>query len=168
MRILYSHRIQSRDGQSVHVEALIAAFRDAGHEVLVVGPGFYRQATFGGESGTVARLRRLLPGFAQELAELAYNVPAYWRLYRAWHRFRPDFVYERCNLYFLAGALLARLQGAMLLLEVNAPLTQERARFGGLRMARLAGALERFSWRSATLVLPVTRVLGDILVEAGV
>ena len=41
MRILYSHRIQSRDGQSVHVEELVAALREAGHEVLVVGPSFY-------------------------------------------------------------------------------------------------------------------------------
>ncbi len=32
MRILYSHRIQSRDGQSVHVEELIAAFRALGHQ----------------------------------------------------------------------------------------------------------------------------------------
>ena len=41
MRILYSHRIQSRDGQSVHVEEMVAALRQPGHEVLVVGPGFY-------------------------------------------------------------------------------------------------------------------------------
>ena len=54
MRILYSHRIQSRDGQSVHVEELVAALRGLGHEVLVVGPGFYEQAHFGGESNLVA------------------------------------------------------------------------------------------------------------------
>ena len=56
MRILYSHRIQSRDGQSVHVEELIAALRALGHEVLVVGPGFYENAEFGGESGLVAAI----------------------------------------------------------------------------------------------------------------
>ncbi len=61
MRILYSHRIQSRDGQSVHVEALVAALRELGHEVLVVGPGFYEQAEFGGESSFVAALRARLP-----------------------------------------------------------------------------------------------------------
>ena len=56
LRILYSHRIQSRDGQSVHVEALVAALRELGHDVLVVGPGFYEQAEFGGESSFVAAL----------------------------------------------------------------------------------------------------------------
>ena len=168
MRILYSHRIQSRDGQSVHVEELIRAFREAGHEVMVVGPRFYEQSDFGGESRTIAILRRLLPGFLGELAELAYNLPAWWRLRKAYRSFKPDFVYERCNLYFLAGALLARLDGAVLFLEVNSPLAEERARFGGLRLRRLAAGLERWTWRSATRVLPVTRVLGDILVDGGV
>jgi hypothetical protein len=41
MRILYSHRIQSRDGQSVHVDEMVRALREAGHEVMVVGPRFY-------------------------------------------------------------------------------------------------------------------------------
>lgn len=51
---------------------------------------------------------------------------------------------------------------------MNSPLAEERARFGGLRLRWLAGALERWTWRSATRVLPVTRVLGDILVTGGV
>lgn len=167
MRILYSHRIQSRDGQSVHVEELIHAFRSAGHEVLVIGPGFYEQAEFGGESQLIATIRRLLPGFAQELAEIAYNIPATWRLWKAYRSFHPDFVYERYNLYFLAGALLARCTGIPLLMEVNAPLAEERAKFGGLKLRALARAIERFTWRSASVTLPVTRVLGDMMVAAG-
>ena len=38
MRILYSHRIQSRDGQGVHLDSLVAALREEGHEVRVVSP----------------------------------------------------------------------------------------------------------------------------------
>ena len=110
MRVLYSHRIQSRDGQSVHVEQMVAALRQAGHEVLVVGPGFYQQAAFGAESRLVAWIRARLPAALGELAEVAYNVPAYRRLRRAAGPFRPDIVYERYNLFYLAGALLARLR----------------------------------------------------------
>ncbi len=168
MRILYSHRIQSRDGQSVHVEELIHAFRAAGHEVMVVGPGFYEKTEFGGESSLVATIRRVLPGWAQELAELAYNAPATWRLWRAWRAFRPDVIYERYNLYFLAGAILARLFRAPVFMEVNSPLADERVKFGGLKLRRLAFAVERFTWRSAALALPVTRVLADIMIAAGV
>jgi len=39
MRILFSHRIQSGDGQCVRVQELVAALRDLGHEVPVAGFG---------------------------------------------------------------------------------------------------------------------------------
>jgi glycosyltransferase involved in cell wall biosynthesis len=168
MRILYSHRIQSRDGQSVHVEELIAAFRQAGHEVRVVGPGFYDAGDFGGESRVVARLRALLPGALHEIAELAYNVPAYRRLRRACREFQPDLIYERYNLYYLAGALLSRRRRLPLYLEVNAPIAEERARYSGLRLRRLARGLERWVWRSATRMLTVTDVLGRMVSAEGV
>ncbi|MBV1799983.1 glycosyltransferase family 4 protein [Siccirubricoccus sp. G192] len=168
MRILYSHRIQSHDGQGVHLEALVAALRAAGHEVRVVGPAGYARAGLGGESGTVALVRRLLPGFTAELAELAYSIPAWLRLARAAREFRPDVLYERANLFHLAGALLARGRGLPFLLEVNSPLAEERARFGRLRLRRLARAAERFVWRSADRVLPVTEVLAGHVAAAGV
>lgn len=168
MRILYSHRIQSRDGQSVHVEALVAALRELGHDVLVVGPGFYEQAEFGGESSFVAALRARLPRALAELAELAYNAPAWLRVRLACRRFRPDLIYERYNLYYLAGTLVARRKGIPLFLEVNAPLFEERSRHGGLGLPRLARWAERFVWRSADRVLAVTGVLKAMIAAAGV
>jgi glycosyltransferase involved in cell wall biosynthesis len=168
MRILYSHRVQSRDGQGVHIEAMVQALRQAGHEVLVVGPRFYDQAEFGGESRAVALIRRLLPGVLQEVAELAYNLPAYLRLAKAYAAFRPDFIYERCNLFFLAGTMLAWRRGCVRLLEVNSPLADERAAHGGLRLVRLARWLEHLTWRKASAVLPVTDVLAGHVERAGV
>ncbi len=168
MRILYSHRIQSRDGQSVHVDELIAALRAEGHEVLVVGPSFYDNASFGGGSGFVDFVRKLLPGALGEVAELAYNIPAYRRLRAACREFRPDAIYERCNLYFLAGTWLARRTKLPFLLEVNSPLAAERTKFGNLRLTTLAHRLERYTWKTADRVLPVTGVLKRILVANGV
>jgi glycosyltransferase involved in cell wall biosynthesis len=168
MRILYSHRIQSRDGQSVHVEELVAALRNLGHEVLVVGPGFYEQARFGGESNLVAWIRSRLPVVVGEVAELLYTIPAWWRLRAAFRRFRPDLIYERYNLYYLAGTWVARGSGTKLFLEVNSPLVEERTRLGQLRLRWLAGALERYVWRSADKVLVVTSVLQQAVAAAGV
>ena len=168
MRILYSHRIQSRDGQSVHVDELIAALRAEGHEVLVVGPSFYDNASFGGGSGFVDFVHKLLPGALGELAELAYNIPAYRRLRAACREFRPDAIYERCNLYYLAGSWLARRTKLPFLLEVNSPLAAERTKFGNLRLTALAHRLERYTWKTADRVLPVTGVLKRILVANGV
>ena len=168
MRILYSHRIGSRDGQSVHIEELVAALRRAGHEVLVVGPGFYERTDFGGESNFVALVRRHLPMAVNELAELAYNIPAYRRLDRACRSFQPDLLYERYNLFYLAGAMLARRRKLPFHLEVNSPLAEERGRFGGLGLKRLARSTERFLWRSADRVYAVTGVLKQRIVQAGV
>jgi len=168
MRVLYSHRIQSRDGQSVHVEQMVAALREAGHEVLVVGPGFYQQAEFGAESRLVAWIRARLPAAVGEFAEVAYNGPAYRRLRRAAGPFRPDIIYERYNLYYLAGALLARRLGVPFYLEVNAPIADERARFSGLRLRGLARRLEAWTWCAATRVVAVTGVLRAMIAAAGV
>jgi glycosyltransferase involved in cell wall biosynthesis len=159
MKILYSHRIQSHDGQGVHLEALVAALRAEGHEVLVVGPAAFEKAGFGGESSVVAAIRRLLPAFATELLELAYNIPAYRKLARAADQFRPDVLYERYNLFYLAGAWLARRRNLPFLVEVNAPLAEERTTHGNLRLRGLARWTENTVWRRADRVLPVTDVL---------
>lgn len=168
MKILYSHRIQSRDGQGLHLEEMVAALRAMGHEVLVVGPAAYGRGGLGGDSRGVALARRLLPSWATEIAELAYNIPAYLRLLRAARTFRPDALYERANLFFIAGAVLARQLRLPYLLEVNAPLADERSRFSNLRLRRLGRATERFIWRRADRVLPVTEVLADRIRVEGV
>ncbi|WP_421994087.1 glycosyltransferase family 4 protein [Roseococcus sp.] len=168
MRILYSHRIASRDGQGVHLEAMVASLRAQGHELRLVGPPGFDRAALGGENRWVGRLRRALPAAIAELAEIAYAVPATWRLARAAAAFRPDVIYERANLFHLAGSIVSRLYRVPLLLEVNAPMAEERGRFGGLGMPRLAAWLERLVWRCADRALPVTEVLAGRLIDAGV
>jgi glycosyltransferase involved in cell wall biosynthesis len=168
MRILYSHRVQSHDGQSVHIEELVTAFRDADHKVVVAGPSLYERADFGGESRLVATIRRILPGACTELAELLYNLTAFMRLRNAYRRLAPDFIYERYNLYYLAGMFLKRWYRVPFYLEVNSPLAEERARFGGLALRLLARKLERLVWRSANRIFVVTAVLGEIVANAGV
>lgn len=168
MRILYSHRIQSHDGMGVHIEALVAALRAEGHEVCVVGPPAYDTVALGGESRAFANIRRLLPGALGELAEMAYGLVSTTRLARAARTFRPDIIYERANLFHVAGSWTAWRRGVPLLLEVNAPLAEERIRFSGLQLKRLARAAERFVWRRADIVLPVTEVLACDVTRAGV
>src|SRR5437773_10148598 len=144
MRILYHHRIRSKDGQAVHLEEMVEALRKAGHIVQLVGPAAFTNAEFGHEPGILAKAKALAPAGLYEVAELCYNIVAFVRLYVAFLRFRPDFVYERYNLYLLAGVWLKEITAAPLVLEVNAPLASERSRYGGLAFRRLARAIE--SW----------------------
>jgi glycosyltransferase involved in cell wall biosynthesis len=168
MKILYSHRIRSRDGQGVHLEAMVSALRAEGHEVRVVGPSGFEATGLGGESRMVGLLRERLPAWVGELAELAYMVPATLRLHRAAAEFRPDVIYERANLFHLAGTVVAATRRVPLMLEVNAPLAEERSRHGNLSLQGIAAGLERLAWRRASRVLPVTDVLADHIRAAGV
>jgi glycosyltransferase involved in cell wall biosynthesis len=168
LRILYHHRLGSKDGQYVHVEELVAALRRLGHEVLVVGPAVAEAEGFGGASSTVGRLKRHVPRAAYELLELGYSVFAHRRLARAARRFAPDVLYERYNLHSFAGAWLARRLGLPFLLEVNAPLAEERHRYGGLGLPGLARRTEAGLWRRADTVVTVTHVLADMIAAAGV
>lgn len=168
LKILFHHRIASRDGQAVHMQELIAALRAQGHEVVLVGPEATGREAFGGEVAFVARLKKLLPRAVYELLETAYSVYSVPRLFRAYRRERPDAVYERYNLFMLAGLWLRWLTGVPLLLEVNAPIFEERAEHDGLALTGLARWCQHAVWRGADHVLPVTHVLADYVRAAGV
>jgi glycosyltransferase involved in cell wall biosynthesis len=130
-----------------------------------VGPA--GAAAHGGQSerleAMTSWLRRCLPPFLFELLELAYNIPAYWRLARAARAFRPDVLYERYNLYLLAGLFFRWRQGLPMLLEINSPLAAERKAAGGLSLGYLARACERALWRGCDVALPVTGVLAAMV-----
>lgn len=168
MKILYHHRIRSKDGQYVHIEELIRALRKLGHEVILVGPPAIEQAKFGDDAGLVAILKRYCPRSLYELMELAYATVAYWRLRNAVRAYRPDCIYERYNLLQPAGVWLKRRFKLPMLLEVNAPLFEERAKYDGIALARFARWWERYTWRGADYVLTVTEVLAKRVEAAGV
>lgn len=168
MKILYHHRTASRDGQAVHIDEMIGSLRKLGHEVRVVAPPVAEASDMGGEVSWVQRLRQALPKALYEFLELGYSLVAYRHLARAASEFEPDVIYERYNLYLLSGLALARRRRIPLLLEVNAPLADERRRFGGLGLPWLARWAEGVVWRRADVVLPVTRVLGGHVAARGV
>ena len=168
MRILYHHRTRSKDGQYVHIEEMINALREQGHEVVIVAPPSAEKEDFGSDAGAVALLKRWLPKWFYELMELGYSLVAYRRLAKAVRQHKPDCIYERYNLFLPAGVWLARRYKLPLLLEINAPILEERSRYDGLSLTRLARWSQAYAWRNADMVLPVTRVLGDIVASYGV
>ncbi len=168
MKILFHHRTASKDGMDVHITELIAAFERQGHEVRIVGPSSHAKAEFGEGGGLTSMIRGLLPAALGEILELAYDVLAYRRLKRAYLDFQPDVLYERYNLFLMAGRKLKKKFGVPFLLEINAPLVQERQIHGGLRFKSLANWCERSVWRAADAALPVSAPLARIVEQAGV
>lgn len=168
MKILYHHRTRSKDGQYVHIEEMIGALRELGHEVIIVAPAGAENESFGADAGGVAWLKRHLPKFVYELAELAYSIVAYRALAAAIRTHQPDVLYERFNLLLPAGIWISRRFSLPMLLEINAPLFEERLRYDGLALKALARWSQRYVWQHADRVLPVTRVLADTVASYGV
>jgi glycosyltransferase involved in cell wall biosynthesis len=168
MKILYHHRVASKDGQYVHIAEIIASLRKLGHEVIICEPDSVEKTSFGGASGTVDKARELLPGFVHELAEFFYSVLDYRKMRRLIKQHKPDCIYERYNLLFPSGIWAAKAFNLPLVAEVNAPLYEERLRNNGISLKRLARWSERFVWSSADHVLPVTGVLADLVEQQGV
>ena len=150
------------------MDELCAALETLGHSVVLVGPARTARIEFGADAGLVSWLKRVCPQALYELLELSYNFIAIPRLWWAVRKHRPDAIYERYNLFFLAGALIRRVCRVPFLLEVNSPLFEERGREDGIALRRIAAWAERAVWRSGDAVLPVTDVLAGYIRRAGV
>jgi len=168
MKILYHHRIASKDGQFVHVEELTNAFIEQGHELKFIAPSLNENSDFGHDGGFVTELKKLLPRALYELLELSYSLWIFIKLVIAIKQFKPEFIYERYNLYQPAGIWASKLFNIPLILEVNAPLVYERKTYSGLSLVKFAKWIENYTWNNATHTLPVTNVLAEHLRKVGV
>ena len=168
MKILYHHRVASKDGQYVHIDAIVSSLRKLGHEVILCEPKSINSKKFGESSTFVSRVRAVLPGAVHELAELFYSLIDFFRLfYQVW-KSRPDFIYERYNLFLPSGIWVSKCFGLPLILEINSPLYLERCKTHKISLKSLANWSENYVWRNADHVLPVTNVLAGIVHQAGV
>ena len=69
MKILYHHRVASKDGQYVHIEEIVNALRKLGHNVHIVAPKMTEQSSFGSNGGFVSKLKNHLPQMLYESIE---------------------------------------------------------------------------------------------------
>ena len=168
MKILYHHRIASKDGQYVHVEEMINALTKLGHEVKIVGPQVAESSGFGSDGGFVKTLKKHLPRVVYEVLEFGYSFHAYRKLARVIKEYQPDVIYERYNLFLPAGIWIKKKFNLPFILEVNAPLFDERSKYDGVGLKRFAKWTESYAWRNADFVLPVTDVLAEIVQQVGI
>jgi glycosyltransferase involved in cell wall biosynthesis len=181
MRVLYHHRTQGEEPESIHIGAIVAALRDLGHEVRIVGPveiahdGDSRATPTRADTpaaprpdSLLARIKRSVPRAVFELLQIGYNLVAWRRLDRAIRAFKPDVIYERYALFGFAGVALARRRGVPLVLEVNTPYAQAWAKYFGINLQRLARWLELRTLRAAPHIVTVTHVQSRLLHDMGV
>lgn len=168
MKILYHHRIASKDGQYVHVDELTKALKKIGHEIIMVSPAVAETKEFGSDGGLVKTLKQYMPKAAYELLEFGYSFYAYYKLAKAIKEHKPDVIYERYNLFLPAGIWIKKRFKLPFLLEVNAPLYDERKKYDGIALNSLSRWTEKYAWNNADYVLPVTEVLAQRVRAEGV
>jgi len=176
--------ISGTKGAAVHVRETAKALRRLGHIVKIFSP------TPGADTLGEAREQAEavpLDGFAEEVVRLASQEPAIpqshlakeWRalLYAEYiqkallpvlREFQPDVIYERYSLFGYAGAELARRLQVPFLLEVNAPLRLEQAKYRQLVLTHTAEELEGRILNSADALIVVSRALAEYACGLGV
>ncbi len=165
-RVLYHHRTQGKAVEGVHIRGITDALRVEGVAVDIISlPGADPYASPKAMSPTLqaTRLMRLVSRFPEplfELAELAYNLVAGWRIL-AYLRSHKDvaFIYERYSLFMFAAVLIGRLRKLPVILEINDSAAVERVR--PLFFASLAMAVERWVFRQASGLVFVSSVFRD-------
>jgi glycosyltransferase involved in cell wall biosynthesis len=168
MRILYHHRTQGEEPESVHIAAIVTALQRLGHDVDVLGPAPIVAARGAPKRSWLGRVKESIPRALVELAQVAYNIVSFAKLARQLRRREYDFIYERYALYNVAGVLAARAFGLPLILEVNTLYARAWKHYYGLLFGRMARAMERWTARGAEAAITVTEVQRAQLQEMGV
>lgn len=175
MRVLYHHRTQGEEPESIHIGAIVSALRAQGHEVRIVGPvdiehGMHEPAAEvrPPKAHRLVRIKEAVPRAVFELLQVAYNLVAWRRFDRAVREFKPDLIYERYALYGFAGGMVARRHGIPFILECNTPYAQAWAKYYGLHLPRLARWMERRTLCAADHLVTVTREQVKLLQGIGV
>lgn len=180
LNILYHHRTQGRGAEGLHIFSIVQALRAMGHDVTVVSPPGIdpmnpahstpvdkARVSTGGVQTLWKLVSKFLPNFLFEIAEIFYNIPAYWRLDAVLAARKFDLIYERYAFYLVAGAMLARKHGTPYVCEAN-EVSGIANRARKQSYPRLCARFERFLFERCTGILTVSSHLRDRILEQGV
>lgn len=81
--------------------------------------------------------------------------------------FQPDLLIARHAIFSVAGQELARALGCPYVLEVNAPLVEERRRYWELTLDRIAEAAERTAFADVDLLVAVSEGVRSYVLRCG-
>ncbi len=180
-------------GASVHVREFTDALIELGHEVRIYSAaGAAKRGQGSRQNMTSAALTVLEPSreirnaaklFASSLTRLGWeHDPAHLfseiqhlladpafvtRALPLLQDFAPDVLIARHALFSLAGVELARALGCPVVLEVNAPLVEERRRYWGLTLQREAEQAERAAFAGADVLIAVSEEVRAYLLHSG-
>jgi glycosyltransferase involved in cell wall biosynthesis len=153
-------------GASVHLAEIVEALRAEGVEVLVLVSQIAEEAPAPARGVTLESLPGPRKGIPVDALLAAEDALAAWLVDRL-RDFGADALYERIALHSAAGSTAARALGIPHIVELNAPLPEEAARYRRLERPEDAERLERATLSGAGLVLPVSSPLAAYARDRG-
>lgn len=165
--------IRGHKGAAVHVRAMCAAFTRAGHRVTVVTP---RPGPADGPAPQADIITIPLPprsgdapdeNTARDWQSQAYRDVLFTAVHQIVQNHHYDFIYERYSLWSDVGGRLANANRLPLVLEVNAPLLEEAARYRSLSNYDLAAQIEAVQFKAAHAISAVSRPLQEYVMRQG-
>jgi glycosyltransferase involved in cell wall biosynthesis len=135
-------------GHALHLRGLFDALCGRGHTITLVTPrpkGTRPPVAFRTLDTPILRWRVLGPWSFEILGGLRLLLGCLGR--------RADLLYVRQDLYTFAPALVAKILGIPLAVEINSSIEEELALWGRPLVARIAGWCARFTLRRAAVIL---------------
>ncbi|MEN8140617.1 MAG: glycosyltransferase family 4 protein [Thermodesulfobacteriota bacterium] len=157
--------------EGIHIAEMVNAFRQLGHEVLLVGPGVGQPTAPGVKtSRKFSWVKSFFKGPFYEMVEVFYNIFGYFTLLKAIRSFRPHFIYDRYIIFNYSAVAAARKCNLPIFLEVNAPLSYEREHEPDekLYLKKLAYFIEKKACINASKTIVVSTPLFQYLNKIGV
>lgn len=164
MNILFHHRTRGKGAEGVHILGVTNGLRQLGHTVHILSlPGADPEAPVPAADKQTQNnrtkkgnkflrwlmdLTRYVPEAVFELFELAYNIPALWRLRGAVKRQQIELIYERYSLFMFATVWWAKRHQCPIIVEINDSCLVHRVR--PLFFRALARKIEGWVFKNAT------------------
>ena len=170
--------IHGDKGAAIHIQELINAFADLGHEVRVVAARVGETCSpFPAEVEKVrvhpaplapAALETDNPArLTKERRYIAISEAVESHLIALHQHWPFDMIYERYSLWSAAGVGAARRLGVPAIVEVNAPLIVEQRNFRKLVLEDEALAIEQSVFTGASSIVAVSREVGEYAIAQG-
>ncbi|MFT6260407.1 MAG: glycosyltransferase involved in cell wall biosynthesis [Crocinitomicaceae bacterium] len=175
MKYLYHHRTQGLNVEGVHIRSICNALVDLGNDVRLVSvtstnddyikvPVVKKNLNPNHKPGILKSIARHMPEPIFEILELAYNLYAFFRLWKVIHQYRPDYIYERYSLFLFSTLILSKMYGIPVVYEINdsAQLVRVRTLF----FTRLASLVERKTFKHCNGLVFVSQRLREMILGA--
>ncbi len=157
-------RVPGEKGASLHLLSITQAFIREGHDVLLVGVRGHDDPP-----PDVATFLLPHPGRSEGIERERTKIALVERFVRdagpVLDRFAPDVLYERLALFGTAGVRLAARTGAFHVVEVNALMAQEEAKWRGLELTAVAIEREKQVLDAAHAIIPVSEQWRHDIIE---